>query len=173
MPTPTYTLIASSTVGAGGTSTITFSSIPNTYTDLCIVLSTRQSRSSFGSNIGISFNGSTTNFSARYLEGLGGGTPGSATFARFAGVSPAANATANTFGSTNIYIPNYAGSTNKSYSADSVSENNSSTFAEAAIELIAGLWSDTSAITSVALSSLSSDNFVQYSTAYLYGIIKS
>ena len=39
----TYELIASSTVGAGGASSIDFNSIPNTYTDLLVKLSGRSS----------------------------------------------------------------------------------------------------------------------------------
>jgi hypothetical protein len=72
--------------------------------------------------------------------------------------------TASSFSSGEIYIPNYAGSTNKSYSIDSVTEQNAT---GALAELIAGLWSQTAAITQITLSS---SNFQQYSTAYLYGV---
>jgi hypothetical protein len=50
---------------------------------------------------------------------------------------------------------------------DAVTENNGTT---AFAKLSAGLWSDSAAITSVKLISQTGNNFVQYSTAYLYGI---
>ena len=77
-------------------------------------------------------------------------------------------ATSNTFGNSELYIPNYAGSTNKSSSADAVAESNTTTvFAY----LNAALWSSTAAITSITLTpDAGGANFVQYSTATLYGI---
>jgi hypothetical protein len=76
------------------------------------------------------------------------------------------SATASTFGSGLIYIPNYAGSTNKSYLTDWVTENNATA---AYAGFTAGLLSNTAAITDVTLTG----SFVQYSTATLYGISKS
>ena len=81
-----------------------------------------------------------------------------------------ANATANTFGNSEIYIPNYTGSNYKSISADSVSENNASA---AYANLFAGLWSNTAAINQITLIPGASANFAQYSTATLYGILKA
>jgi hypothetical protein len=78
--------------------------------------------------------------------------------------------TASTFGSTEIYITNYAGSSNKCLSSDSVNENNATT---AYSVLTAWLWSNTSAITSLSITSDGAgNNFAQYSTATLYGIKK-
>jgi hypothetical protein len=77
--------------------------------------------------------------------------------------------TANTFGNTDIYIPNYAGSANKSVSVDTVEENNGTT-ARALLGAI--LWSNTAAITALGLTPVSG-SFVQYSTATLYGIKNS
>jgi len=74
--------------------------------------------------------------------------------------------TASTFASGEMYIPNYAGSNSKSFSADSVQETNASL---AYSYLMAGLWSNSSAITSIALTPFTG-NFAQYSTATLYGI---
>jgi hypothetical protein len=81
-----------------------------------------------------------------------------------------ASATSSTFGNGELYIPNYAGSTNKSYSADSVAETNATaTF----MYLTAGLWSNTAAINSITMTPQGGSNFVQYTTATLYGISKS
>jgi hypothetical protein len=168
----TMTLIASSTVGSGGAASIDFSSIPSTYTDLQILLSARTTRSGNNDFIQIRFNGSTTNYSARFL--YGSSTAQSFTDTKIYGYTSSAPSTANTFGSLSYYVPNYLSSNNKSVSIDSVSENNASTADSYALCLVAGLWSNTSAITSITLQPLSgTDNFVQYSTAYLYGIIKS
>lgn len=166
----TYTLIASSTVGAGGAASITFSSIPADYTDLKIVASIRGSISATGEVILLSINTSISNFSSRYLQG-DGASAASGTFDRFAGNFPAATSTANTFGNTEIYIPNYTSTNAKSYSTDTVTENNAST---AYATLIAGLWnpSTQAAINRIDLNA-ANGNFVQYSTAYLYGIKNS
>jgi len=163
----TFELIASSTVGAGGASSIDFTSIPSTYTDLVLKVSARGSAG--GPNgLFIAFNGSTSNFTGKYLQGAGTGTPSSSSLARYIGTEVAPTFTANTFGNAEVYIPNYASSNNKSFSADAVSENNAT---EAYATLAAGLWSITTAINQVTLTiSSGSSNFVQYSTAYLYGV---
>jgi len=171
----TFTLIASTTVGAGGTSTITFSSIPSTYTDLKIF-------ASFRSNVAgevldamtLNFNGNTTGYSRQRLIGTGSGTPtadsaSGNTLLNFAGYGNGASATSNTFGNSEIYIPNYAGSANKTVSSDGVAENNGTL---AANMIAAGLWSNTAAITSIELRSQNSATIIEHSTFYLYGIVK-
>lgn len=170
----TYTLIASSTVGAGGVSTITFSSIPSTYTDLVLKLSTRESGSNaVWDNIFMTFNSAATNYKTRVLYATGSSptstsSSNSDTVLRYT-FQDDSTATANVFANAEYYIPNYAGSSNKSISSDSVVENNGATGMTA---LTAGLWSDTSAITSISFT-CGNGNFVQYSTAYLYGIKNS
>jgi len=166
----TMVKIETVTVGSGGQAAITFSSIPQTYTDLRIVTSCRSTASAVAVSKQIKFNGSSSNLSSRRLFGSGSSTT-SDSFASnlYIGIIPGATATASTFSNDLIYIPNYTGSTNKSVSADSVSENNAT---EAYQALFAGLWSNTAAITSIELS-LVSGNFAQYSTATLYGISKT
>jgi len=164
----TFELIASSTVGVLGASSIDFTSIPSTYTDLCIKASLRTAQ--FGTaeasqSLLIQFNGTTTNYSYRLLQGYNNTAASYNGTTRFFGDATNSDATASTFGNLEIYIPNYAGSTNKSYSADSVTENNGT---KAAADLDAGLWSNSAAITSISISAAS--NLVQYSTAYLYGV---
>jgi hypothetical protein len=163
----TYTLISSVTVGGGGAASMAFTSIPQTYTDLVIKFSGRSNRASIIiDGVLISFNGSTSSFSATYLEGSGI-SASSSTLARFAGTETASTATSNVFSNNDIYIPNYAGANNKSYSVDSVMENNATASYQ---YLIAGLWSNTAAITSITLTPSFGTLFDQYSTAYLYGI---
>ena len=163
----TFELIASSTVGSGGAASIDFTSIASTWTDLCLMTSLRASTADPGFfEVKISFNGSTTGFTAKQIYGDGSSATSSSPTTRQAGLLPANNVTANTFANASIYIPNYAGSANKSYSVDSVTEANQT---QAYANLLAGLWSNTSAITSISLTS-GTGNFVQYSTAYLYGV---
>jgi hypothetical protein len=159
----TFELISASTVGSGGAASIDFTSIPSTFTDLCIKVSARNTSS--GDIFSLSFNGSTSSFSGIYIY-YENTTVNSGSLARYGGRINTSSTTASTFASTDIYIPNYAGSTNKSYSSDSVSENNA---AAAAGSLIAGLWANTAAITSITLTP-SSANFAEFSTAYLYGV---
>ena len=171
---PTYKAIASTTVGSGGASSITFSSIPQTYTDLVLLMSARQDANGAASILG-RFNSSATGYSTRQLYGYGttvGSTTavgGGTTYADF-GIQDNSGTTSNTFSNTLVYIPNYAGSNNKSYSVDSVSEDNTSI--NAFLILNAGLWSNTSAITSLTLT-CQNGNFVQYVTAVLYGVKNS
>jgi len=165
----TYVAIQTVTVGSGGSASMAFTSIPQTYTDLKVLMSARGTRSALQSNSRISFNSNTSNFTARYLEGSGTAVV-SSTFARFIGAIPAATATASTFGNLEFYVPNYTSANYKSYSTDAVTENNGT---DAYSYFIAGLWSDTSAITSITIDSASSDNFAEYSTATLYGIKSS
>ncbi len=168
----TYTLIASNTVGSGGAASVTFSSIASTYTDLLIKVSARTNRSAYDEVIGVSFNSSTSNFSWKLLNGsnlLANSASGTTNI--MAGRAVSATATANTFSSAEVYIPNYTSANYKSFSVDSAAENNSATLYD--LDLHAGLWSNTAAITSIALTPFSGGSFVQYSNFYLYGIKNS
>ena len=151
------------------TSSVTFSGIPQNYTYLRLVISARSARESSNSDgLQLSFNGSTSNYSKRSFY-ADSNTAGSASVSnRIFNDIPAANVTASTFGSVHLHIPNYAGATNKSYSATGAWENNSSTVYGISAQV--GLWSDTSAITSLALTTSNNQNFIAGSTFYLYGI---
>lgn len=173
----TFSLIASSTVGAGQTAAaITFSSIPQTYTDLVLKVSLRETSSAFAQNHKIIINGSTSGYSDKLVLGNGASTlsaqnSGAAgAFASFQ-YSTAAGATADTFANGEFYFTNYTGSQNKSVSYDGVTENNATSAIGA---LTAVLWSNSAAITSLSVASEDPTKvFVAYSSAYLYGIVKS
>lgn len=160
----TFVAIATTTVGSGGASTIEFTSIPGTYTDLAIKTSLRVSNAVTAVDVNIKFNTSDANKTILYLSG-DGATVSSGSFASTSAVATGASATANTFSNCELYFPNYAGSTNKSFSIDRATENNATT---AYAALLAGLWAQTAAITGISFHG----NFVQYSTATLYGIKK-
>jgi len=160
------TKISTVTVGAGGAASIDFTSIPGTYTDLMLVVSARSS--STGIQPTLTINGSSASQSNRFLFGDGAGVTSSTASSIWSFVS-GSTFTANTFGSTTFYFPNYAGATNKSISIDTVSENNgTSSYAD----ISAALWSSTAAITSLSVVAQASNSLVQYSTATLYGITK-
>jgi hypothetical protein len=155
-----YELIEHKKLDANAAS-ITFTSIPQNYSDLLVLWSIRGT-GSLGS-LFLSINGSTANFSARYLQGNGSITGSATSPNRIIGVH---NNSTNTFQNGRLHIPNYAGSTTKSYSADDVNEAN----ATAAYQTItAGLWDVTDPITSLTITPESGD-IGQYSSATLYGI---
>jgi hypothetical protein len=165
----TYSLISSVTLSSSAAS-ITFSSIPATFTDLCLVLSLRQDQTASNDGLApsIKFNNSSSNFTNRTIRGTGSAASSISTSTNILlYASNPSDYTANTFANAQIYIPNYTSSNNKSFSLDGVSENNATASLAA---FTANLWSDVSAITSIILSPFNSANFVQYSTAYLYGI---
>ena len=164
----TFVKIASVTVGSGGAATIDFTSIPSTYTDLCVKASIRTNTAQTDNSMDINFNSSATGFTSRFVYG-NGSTAASSTGTTLLLQADGGTATSNTFSNLEIYIPNYAGSTNKSFSNDAVTENNATS---AIAGLLAGLWSNTAAINSVSIKA-SSGSFVQYSTAVLYGIKSS
>jgi hypothetical protein len=148
---------------------VTFANIPQTgYTDLKIVMSTRLDSAS-GANFNyITFNGVTTGYSVRTLEGSGSSASSANASTRNAGLDQGTNFTSNTFSNTEIYIPNYNSANNKSYSVETVTENNATS---AFMELVAGLWSNTAAITSIQITpDTGGRNYVAGSTFSLYGI---
>jgi hypothetical protein len=158
--------IATVEVGSAGSSSIDFTSIPQGYTDLVVKASLRGSTNG---NIDMlcQFNGVTTGYTFRWITGDGAAAASANNTTSNAGFMTMNNDTANTFASNDIYIPNYTSSNNKSTSFDGVTENNATT----AYQVLGGrLWSNTAAITSIKLLP-QPGNFVQYSTATLYGIL--
>lgn len=171
----TYTLISSATVGSGGASSIDFTSIPSTYTDLLLKVSTRSDQSSIGYTA-FRFNSSSANYSQKFLQGDGSTTTSYGGVSNMLYVLSGSTTNTNVWDNTDIYITNYAGSNYKSLFIDNVVDNG--TTSNSFCVLSGGLWSDTSVISSITLyaanSSLSfNKTFQQYSTAYLYGIKNS
>jgi hypothetical protein len=168
----TYTLIASNTLGSSAAS-VTFSAIPNTYTDLVVRWSARGA-TGLGNNIDFRINGLTTTVYSRiYLLGDGASAssslgPDETSADMRAGYNPS-NATASTFNSGEIYLPSYTASQNKPIGSFNVTENNGTT---AYIGANANLFRNTSAITSVSIAA-ASGNLASGSTFWLYGIKNS
>jgi len=162
-----YVLLEKVTLSASAASVV-FDNIPQTgYTDLKIAVSARDTVDNQAS---IKFNSSTTGYSNIRLQGTGSlaqSTTDSSTSKGIIAysVNQTSSRPANTFGNAEIYIPNYAGSTNKSFSSDGVEENNGTT---AYMKLFAGLLANTAAISSITLSA--EGVFETGSTFYLYGL---
>ena len=157
MATQTYDPIASITLGAA-TASVTFSAIPQTYTDLVIVMFSDQTASSFSR---VQFNGDTaTNYSSSNLLGDGS----TATSSRTTTDSAVTVTSATT--SDNISIINIMNYSNTTTNKTFLIRRND---AAVTVQLNAGLYRSTSAITSIRLFSNSS-TFTSNSTFNLYGI---
>ena len=174
----TYTLI-SSNVLTGSAASVTFSAIPSTYTDLVLRFTARSNASGATDSIGdIRINGATTTLYSNttiYGDGVSAvsNRTSTQTYAQCFTVS-GAGATTNTFGTVELYLPNYTStSQNKVVSTYSAAESNTTT---------ANTWywngataalyrESANAITEIDIALRSSgSSFVSGSSFYLYGI---
>ena len=167
-----YTLISSVTIGAGGAANIAFTGIPATYTDLLLVTSLRTTdTATTRADCQIAFNnGGSSSWRGMYTDrGAAPSTNSSTQTGSFYwNMGATANdATTNTFANTQLYLANYTSTGLKTASSESVCETNSSS---GSITLIANSFNNSAATTSLTITSAYGGNFVQYSTASLYGI---
>ena len=146
---------------------IVFSNIPQTFTDLYVLTSLRDTTGTVGwVTCDVRPNGTGSNISSRVLYGFGT-TVGSLPANEIYHQATQGGNTANTFSSSSIYISNYAGSTHKSFSVDTSTEGNTATTINA---INASLWSDTAAITSLTFLIAAGQTLAAGSTISLYGI---
>ena len=154
-------------------SSISFTSISSSFTDLMLVLSLRGSLNNPQIGHLLRFNNdSGTNYRTRALTGNGssGGSLSQTTETYiYTGQAPALTATGSTFGNTSIYIPNYAGSTQKSVIVDATRETNAT---GVYLANMGGIWTSTAAINRIDIV-CEVANWETYSSATLYGILKS
>jgi hypothetical protein len=172
----TYRLITKQTVGSGGVSSVTFSSIPQTYTDLKILISAQNTGSgSDAANMFMTVNGITSSYSNRFVYGTATTAGSNANSNNLTDKTQVGNypvVGSSAWGNTEVYIPNYTNNSVKSYSVDSIAEINSSTTYQNYLTLLAGYLPTSSAITTINLISIS--NLIsENSTFYLYGIKNS
>jgi hypothetical protein len=163
-----YTLIGHQRLEATASS-ITFNEIPQTFTDLYVVASLRSTIGTNTTYAAFRLNGTTSGYSGKVTIGTGDGglytgplDTNQGTLGEIAG-----STTANTFGSTSLYLNNYTSSNIKSYSTDSTGEGN---LARVYTGFVNGLWSNTAAVNSFTIIEGQGQNFVAGSTATLYGI---
>jgi hypothetical protein len=167
----TYEIISSVTVGAGGSASIDFTSIPNTYKDLVLSFSTRSSATDSADAFDtiVKFNNSAANLTFISLRGDGSGVNYNSLTDRMLRTTNPSNYTASTFSNVSMYIMNYAAITHKCYNIEGVVENNATSGAQV---FMSGAWAQTAAVNQLTLVP-NGGSFVQYSTAYLYGIKNS
>lgn len=163
-------LIGTVTLSSGAAANITFSSIPTdgTYTDLCLKLNGRLATAD--NYFTLLINGSTQTLTVKTIRGSGSAVVSEGWSSTYLGIAERSDSTASVFGNTEYYIPNYAGSNYKSISVNSVTENNATA---AYTEISSGLWSSTSAISSLGIGNISGGNLAQWTTASLYGVKNS
>ena len=165
------TKIAQVDVGAGGAASIDFTSIPQTFTDLMLVLSLKNSIATTNSVMDLKINGLTaSNYTWRTLLGSGSAAS-SQTFTSTAdsgtSMTTGSTATANTFSNVSTYFPNYSATGIKSWSSDGVTENNATASGQQIVAVSYGV--SIGGITSI---SITGNTWQQYSSATLYGITK-
>jgi len=163
--------IATVSVGSGGSSTITFSSIPATFTHLQVRGIVRSSLASTAAGFIMRVNSdSGSNYSAHNLGGDGSSTQANAyvsnTYMYPGPAMPAASTTASIFGTMVIDLLDYA-NTNKYKTMRALSGYDSNGSGQ--IYFNSASWRNTNAITNLSLLFTSSD-CVQYSQFALYGI---
>lgn len=152
------------TVLDASAASVTISNIPQEFKTLKLIVSARIDSTNATSIF--KPNNSSSNLSERNLNGNGATAASTSTTSGYWFYHTVTGDTASTFSNVEITIPNYSGSTNKPASISSVTENNGTTAYQ---HLIAGLWSNTSAITSIVAVPFGG-NYVAGSTFYLYGI---
>ena len=160
-------------VGSGGSSTITFSSIPSTYKHLQVRVISRTNYTGSGGGIEnyARFNSdSGSNYAYHVLSGNGASAGASASTSQTNlvwGYSPRSADTSGIFGAYVVDILDYA-NTNKYKTTRSLAGedyNGSGT-----IRFWSGLWQSTTAIDTITITPISGNSFVQYSSFALYGI---
>lgn len=161
--------IATTTVGAGGASSVTFSSIPSGYTHLQVRIIARSTLATTQDNAFFRFNSDTgSNYAFHYIYGTGSiAAAGASTGAtgNLLDGEPGASIASGIFATSIVDILDYASTTKLKTSRilngwDSNGNGN--------IALHSGLWQNTAAINSITF--YTGSNFAQYSSFALYGI---
>ena len=164
MATATYIPIATQTLGSAAAS-ITFNSIPGTYTDLRLVLTCTTSATDV---VTVQFNSDTAaNYSVTSY--WGNGTSANSSYSTsvtsaYVGFSASTSTTVPAMYLVDVF--SYAGSTNKTALANAAADQNGS----GAVSGVVALWRSTAAITSVKLLLVSGSNFNSGTIATLWGI---
>ena len=163
-----YYSIATQTVGSGGASSITFSSIPSTYTHLQLRMMVRETSTSNGYSM--QFNGDTgNNYARHYLYGTGSSAAAAAvtsTSSMILADAAISTSTTGVFGASVCDVLDYTNvNKNKVIKTLGGYDNNGN----GAIFFNSGLWMNTSSVTSIVINP-DAGSFAQYSSFALYGI---
>ena len=174
LSTNSYESIATVTVGSGGQSSISFTSIPSTYKHLQIRAIGRNTAAVTTAQAKIQINGDTGNnytFHQMYGNGATAAADGYGTGV-INGITPSirmtgASSTSGIFGATVIDILDYA-NTNKNKTVRILLGQDQNGSGD--VQLVSGAWLSTSAITSLSFTAQTSGDFAQYSSFALYGV---
>ena len=162
--------IATVTVGAGGSSSITFSSIPATYSHLQLRLSGQTNQGNYGDGAVLKFNGDTgNNYTLHWLSG-DGATASALAIAPYGGIriaQIAGDSSTNVQGAAIVDILNYANTNTykTGRSLDGYDRNGGGQVA-----LASGVWMNTAAINQIVITVTGGTAWKQYTKAALYGI---
>jgi hypothetical protein len=163
---PTYEPIATNTLGSA-TSSVTFSSISGSYTDLVLVIAYKAATTN-QPTLQLTFNGSSSGYSGTQLTGNGSAAASyrntNAAYISIARLVGVPSTVGNT-GTIIINLQNYSNTT--TYKTVLARANAADTGTEADV----GLWQNTSAITSFTIAAATSNDFDTGSTFTLYGIL--
>jgi hypothetical protein len=165
IPIQTYTL-------AAATASVTFSNIPQNYTDLKLIVSTRSVASNNVDAIYARFNSSSTGYTNKVLygESTGQGSLSPAINYSHVGYGVGGAGTSSTFSNVEMTIPNYTSANTKILLADSVTETNASTYQSGVQSAEVSIWANSAAINSITFTQESAGNFAIGSTFTLYGV---
>jgi hypothetical protein len=164
-PSGAYDSIATSTVGAGGSSSITFSSIPSTYTHLQIRYIDTTS-TAYQNLFFICNSDSASNYSAHRLFGIGSGSALADVEQTTYMNMGRSGYDSTSFAAGVVDVLDYANTTKyKTFKTLYGTDGNGA----GAIFFSSGNWRSTSAISSITITP-ASGNFSQYSSFALYGV---
>lgn len=164
-------LISKQTLASAAAS-VTFSSIPNSYSALMLMISATSATAAVNDDLWMQLNGDT---GSNYANSNGytdnGGTHNFAsTGTATPDIATISGATSSVkFGSVRLEIPNYAGSIAKSWTTQSAAAASAST-KELQNHYASGMWNSTAAITAIKLAMFSGANFTAGSVFALYGL---
>jgi hypothetical protein len=158
-------LIEAKTVGAGGVAYIEFTSIPQTYTDLKVLMSVRGTANIGTASLAVQYNGNATGYTTRRIDADGSGVGDASGASSGIAIIQGNTATSNTFSNYEFYLPNYTSSANKCISLDGVNETDGYEYSF----IYSNVWSNSAAINTIRFTP-TSGSIMQHSTFYLYGI---
>ena len=158
----TMTLVETITVGSGGASLITFSSVPQTGIDLLVTIS---GRSTGSSNTHFELYGFGQAWKRLQGNGSSVSAQDSTSYGTMSGLTiPGSSTASNTFGNASIYISNYTSTGSKPFRVDAVGENNASTSYQS---VVAGTLTGNTSISTLNIAT-SAAAFAENSTISLY-----
>lgn len=169
---PSFDSIATVTVGSGGSGTVTFSSIPSTYTHLQVRINAQSNRATYSlDDIKIKFNADTGSHGVHVLHGEGTAAEGNY-ITNNIGERALGTSVVGNFGAYVVDILDYRNTNKyKTYRALAGTDSNGVVAGYAPmINLVSGLWQSTAAITDLIFTPVNGTLFTQYSSFALYGI---